>query len=46
MIALIETPESILNALEIAKQKRVNGLLLGAEDLSTYLGVARTIKRS
>ncbi len=44
VIALIETPESILNALEIAKQKRVNGLLLGAEDLSTYLGVARTIK--
>jgi len=43
IIALIETPESILNALDIAKQPRVNGLLLGAEDLSTYLGVKRTI---
>jgi len=42
IIALIETPESILNALDIAKQPRVNGLLLGAEDLSTYLGVRRT----
>ena len=43
IIALIETPESILNALDIAKQPRVNGLLLGAEDLSTYLGVKRTL---
>jgi citrate lyase subunit beta / citryl-CoA lyase len=42
IIALIETPESVLNALDIAKQKRVNGLLLGAEDLATYLGVTRT----
>jgi citrate lyase subunit beta/citryl-CoA lyase len=44
VIALIETPESILNALSIAKQPRVNGLLLGAEDLSTYLGVRRTLE--
>jgi citrate lyase subunit beta/citryl-CoA lyase len=44
IIALIETPESVLNALDIAKQKRVNGLLLGAEDLATYLGVTRTIE--
>ena len=43
VIALIETPESILNALTIAKQNRVNGLLLGAEDLATYLGVPRTL---
>ena len=43
VIALIETPESVLNVLQIAKQKRVNGLLLGAEDLSTYLGVTRTL---
>lgn len=44
VIALIETPESILNALDIAKQQRVSGLLLGAEDLSTYLGVKRTLE--
>ncbi|BCR35273.1 HpcH/HpaI aldolase/citrate lyase family protein [Mariniplasma anaerobium] len=44
IIALIETPESVLNALDIAKQKRVNGLLLGAEDLATYLGVSRTLE--
>lgn len=44
IIALIETPESILNTLNIAKQHRVNGLLLGAEDLSTYLGVKRTLE--
>lgn len=44
VIALIETPESVLNALTIAKQNRVNGLLLGAEDLATYLGVPRTLK--
>lgn len=43
IIALIETPESVLNALQIAKQNRVNGLLLGAEDLSTFLGVTRTL---
>ena len=44
VIALIETPESILNALAIAKQNRVSGLLLGAEDLSTSLGVKRTLE--
>lgn len=44
VIALIETPESVLSALSIAKQERVNGLLLGAEDLSTYLGVQRTFE--
>lgn len=44
IITLIETPESVLNALDIAKQKRVNGLLLGAEDLTTYLGVKRTLE--
>ncbi|MCD4827751.1 MAG: CoA ester lyase [Acholeplasmataceae bacterium] len=44
IIALIETPESVLNAFDIAKQKRVNGLLLGAEDLATYLGVVRTLE--
>lgn len=44
VIALIETPESVLNALSIAKQQRVTGLLLGAEDLATYLGVKRTLE--
>ena len=44
VLALIETPESVLNALSIAKVPRVNGLLLGAEDLATYLGVERTLE--
>ncbi len=44
VIALIETPESILNALAIAKAPRVNGILLGGEDLSTSLHVMRTVE--
>ena len=44
IIALIETPESVLKALSIAKHDRVTGLLLGAEDLATHLGVQRTIE--
>lgn len=44
VIALIETPESVLNALNIAKIPRVTGLLLGAEDLATHLGVSRTLE--
>jgi citrate lyase subunit beta / citryl-CoA lyase len=43
IIALIESPESVLKALEIAKIDRVSGLLLGAEDLATHLGVSRTL---
>ncbi len=42
VIALIETPESVLNALAIAKANRVSGLLLGAEDLATLVGISRT----
>ncbi len=44
IIALIETPESVLNALNIAKIERVSGLLLGAEDLATHLSVERTLE--
>lgn len=44
IIALIETPEAVLNALKIAKIPRVTGLLLGAEDLATHLGVSRTLE--
>lgn len=42
IIALIETPRSILNALEIADKEQVTGLILGAEDLSTALSIQRT----
>lgn len=44
VIALIESPDSVMNVYQISKQPRVNGLLLGAEDLSTYLGVKRTLE--
>jgi citrate lyase subunit beta/citryl-CoA lyase len=39
IIVLMETPESILNALEIAKaSKRVKGLLFGSEDYLADMG--------
>ena len=42
LIALIESPRSVLNALEIADCKSVIGIILGGEDLSTSLGANRT----
>lgn len=42
IIALIESAMGLLDAREIAFMKRVNGLLLGGEDLSSDLGVKRT----
>ncbi|MFA5560530.1 MAG: CoA ester lyase [Acholeplasmataceae bacterium] len=41
-IPIIESAEAVLNIKEISMQKRVNGLLLGAEDLASDLGVRRT----
>lgn len=38
--ALIETPEGVLNAREIAKDERVSALALGGEDLSAALKVS------
>ncbi|MDI6453377.1 HpcH/HpaI aldolase/citrate lyase family protein [Peloplasma aerotolerans] len=42
IIPIIESASSVLEASEIAKIDRVNGLLLGAEDLATDLEVERT----
>lgn len=42
VIALIESPKSIIEANEIAAHKRVIGLLLGAEDLSMELEIDRS----
>lgn len=42
IIALIESAMGLLDVREIAFMKRVNGLLLGGEDLSSDLGVKRT----
>lgn len=42
IIALIESAMGLLDVHEIAFMKRVNGLLLGGEDLSSDLGVKRT----
>lgn len=45
IIPLIETPESVLNALNIAKASdRVVGMLFGAEDYSSAMGVPRTLE--
>lgn len=45
IIPLIETPESVLNALNIAKSsKRIIGMLFGAEDYSSSMGVSRTLE--
>lgn len=38
MVALIETPDGILNAREIARQNRVIALTVGGEDLANELG--------
>lgn len=43
IIALMETPQSFLEITEIAKHPRVEGLLLGAEDLSRSLHLKRTV---
>ncbi len=42
VIALIETPAAVLDAALIAQAPRVDGLLLGGEDLATALEVERT----
>jgi len=42
IIPIIELATSVLETEEIAKQARVSGLLLGAEDLTTDLGIERT----
>ena len=42
VIALIETPSAVLDAPSIAQAPRVDGLLLGGEDLATSLEVERT----
>ncbi len=42
IIPIIEMAESVLSVSEIAKLERIDGLLLGAEDLSTDLEVERT----
>lgn len=42
IIPIIEQATSLIEVNEIAKNKLVNGLLLGAEDLTTDLGVPRT----
>lgn len=42
IIPIIETASSLVEINEIAKQKRVDALLLGGEDLSTDMGLIRT----
>ncbi|MBN2300378.1 MAG: CoA ester lyase [Acholeplasmataceae bacterium] len=42
IIPIIETAQSVIEMNEIAKIARVNGLLLGGEDLATDLEVERT----
>ncbi|MEC9484568.1 MAG: CoA ester lyase [Candidatus Izemoplasma sp.] len=42
LIALIETPRSVMNALKIADSTQVIGLILGAEDLTQTLRIERT----
>ncbi len=43
IIGIIETPLAVLEAQTIAKHKRIQGLLLGAEDLTKDLGTTRTL---
>jgi citrate lyase subunit beta / citryl-CoA lyase len=43
IVPIIELARSIIEVDEIAKHHRVNGLLLGAEDLATDLEVERTL---
>lgn len=42
VIPIIESAESLIDVNNIAKQKRVSALLLGAEDLSSDMGFNRT----
>lgn len=44
VIPIIEMAESVLEVKEIAKLDRVNGLLLGGEDLASDLEVPRTME--
>lgn len=44
IIAIIETPMSVLQSEQIAAFNNVKGILLGAEDLTKELGVPRTLK--
>lgn len=44
IIPLIEQVASLLEVEEIALLNRVDGILLGAEDLTTDMGVERTKK--
>lgn len=44
MIVTIETPRSLLGALEIASHRSVCGLCLGGEDLAMNLGMERTLE--
>ena len=43
LIALIESPRSVLNALNIADIDQVIGLILGAEDLTTAMRIERSV---
>jgi citrate lyase subunit beta/citryl-CoA lyase len=42
LVALIESCRGLLEVAEIARHPRVIGLMLGAEDLTAELGIART----
>lgn len=42
VIALVESAESVIEVFNIAKHKRVEGILLGAEDLCNDLEINRT----
>ena len=44
IIPIIEMAESVLEVSDIAKLERVNGLLLGAEDLTSDLEVQRSVE--
>lgn len=45
IIVLLETPDGITNAYSILKSSsRINGVLLGAEDLTNELGIKRTLE--
>ncbi|HKL47037.1 MAG TPA: CoA ester lyase [Candidatus Izemoplasmatales bacterium] len=44
IICLIEETKAVLEANELAGHHRVKGLLLGAEDLTSELGINRTLK--
>lgn len=44
IICLIEETKAVLEANELAGHTRVEGLLLGAEDLTNEMGIERTLK--